>query len=94
MSLLSGLSARCRTWFRGATQGDRLDAEMEAELQHHLENLTAELMRSGLPRDTRSSTTSNAATSRSRPASSGGRWPAPGANGLRTGSTIGQYRGF
>ena len=51
-------------------------------------------LRSGRPRATRSSTTSNALTSRSRPASSGGRWPAPGANGLRTGSTIGPYRGF
>ena len=27
------------------------------------------------------------------PASSGGRWPAPGANGLRTGSILGRYRG-
>jgi hypothetical protein len=26
-----------------------------------------------------------------RPASSGGRWPAPGAKGFRTGSTIGRY---
>jgi hypothetical protein len=30
---------------------------------------------------------SNAVSSASRPASSGGRWPAPGAYGLRTGST-------
>lgn len=43
-------------------------------------------LRSGRPRATRSSTTSKAETSLSRPASSGGRWPAPGANGLRTGS--------
>ena len=35
--------------------------------------------RSGRDRATRSSTTSNAVSSASRPASSGGRWPAPGA---------------
>ena len=44
--------------------------------------------RSGRPRDTRSSTTSNVLSSTSRPASSGGRCPAPGAYGLRTGSTV------
>jgi len=43
-------------------------------------------LRSGRPRSTRSSATSNAVSSASRPASSGGRWPAPGAYGLRTGS--------
>ena len=43
-------------------------------------------LRSGRPRATRSRTTSNAPSSRSRPASSGGRWPAPGAYGFRTGS--------
>ena len=47
--------------------------------------------RSGRPRATRSSTTSKACSCSSRPASSGGRWPAPGAYGLRTGSTIGGY---
>ena len=51
-------------------------------------------LRSGRPRATRSSTISNASSSRSRPASSGGRCPAPGAKGLRTGSTIGPYRGI
>ena len=43
-------------------------------------------LRSGRRRSTRSSATSNALSSASRPASSGGRWPAPGAYGLRTGS--------
>ena len=37
------------------------------------------MLRSGRPRATRSSTISNWPISRSRPASSGGRWPAPGA---------------
>ncbi len=37
------------------------------------------MLRSGRPRATRSSTTSNWLISRSRPVSSGGRWPAPGA---------------
>ena len=44
-------------------------------------------LRSGRPRSTRSKATSNAPSSASRPASSGGRWPAPGAYGFRTGST-------
>ena len=44
-------------------------------------------LRSGRPRATRSSTTSKTSSSRPRPASSGGRCPAPGAYGLRTGST-------
>ncbi len=37
------------------------------------------MLRSGRPRAIRSSTTSNWLISRSRPVSSGGRWPAPGA---------------
>ena len=44
------------------------------------------MLRSGRPRATRSRTTSNWPISRSRPVSSGGRCPAPGAYGLRTGS--------
>ena len=44
--------------------------------------------RSGRDLATRSRTMSNCASSRSRPASSGGRWPAPGAYGFRIGSTI------
>ena len=44
------------------------------------------MLRSGRPRAIRSSTTSNWPISRSRPVSSGGRCPAPGAYGLRTGS--------
>ena len=48
-------------------------------------------LRSGRPRATRSSSTSKASSSESRPASSGGRCPAPGAKGLRIGSTLGPY---
>ncbi len=51
MSLFSGLMARCRSWWSGASHRDRLDGEMEAELQHHLEQLTADLERSGLSRE-------------------------------------------
>ena len=47
--------------------------------------------RSGRFLATRSSTTSKARSCSSRPASSGGRWPAPGAYGFRIGSTIGPY---
>ena len=47
----------------------------------------------GPPFATRSSTTSKARSCASRPASSGGRWPAPGAYGLRIGSMLGRYRG-
>jgi predicted permease len=48
---LSGMAARCRSWWRGAVHGDILAAEMEAELQDHLANLTDDLMRAGLSRD-------------------------------------------
>jgi hypothetical protein len=41
-----------------------------------------------------SSTMSNASSSLSRPASSGGRWPRPARTGLRTGSTIGTLSAF
>ena len=51
MSLLSGLMARCRSWLRGAAHRDRLNDEMEAELENHLEHLTADLERSGLSRE-------------------------------------------
>ena len=47
-------------------------------------------LRSGRPRAIRSSTTSKASSCFARPASSGGRCPAPGAYGLRTGS-IGRW---
>src|ERR1700730_5263360 len=49
-------------------------------------NPVSTMLRSGRPRATRSRTTSNWPISRSRPVSSGGRCPAPGAYGLRTGS--------
>ncbi len=51
------------------------------------------MLRSGRLAPTRSSVTSNCSSSRSRPASSGGRCPAPGAYGLRIGSMPGPYPG-
>jgi len=36
-----------RSWFRAVAQRDRLESEMEAELTHHLDNLTADLIRAG-----------------------------------------------
>ena len=51
MSVWSGMMARWRSWLRGAAHRDRLNDEMEAELENHLEHLTADLMRSGLSRE-------------------------------------------
>lgn len=45
---LSGRLARCRSWFRSAWHRSRLEDDMEAELQNHLENLTGDLERAGL----------------------------------------------
>jgi predicted permease len=43
---------RLRSWLRAATQRERLEDEMEAELAHHLEARTADLIRSGyLPQE-------------------------------------------
>jgi predicted permease len=39
--------ARSRSWLRAIVRRDRLEIEMEAELAHHLENLTADLIRAG-----------------------------------------------
>src|SRR5580692_12674283 len=41
------LFAQPRSWWRAVTQRDRLEAEMEAELADHLENLTVDLVRAG-----------------------------------------------
>lgn len=41
------MKARCRSWFRGAMGAARLNDEMEAELQHHLNSLTADLILAG-----------------------------------------------
>ena len=51
MSVWSGMMARWRSWLRGAAHRDRLNDEMEAELENHLEHLTADLMCSGLSRE-------------------------------------------
>ena len=44
---LSSLIAGSRSWFRAVVQRNRLEAEMEAELADHLDNLTADLLRAG-----------------------------------------------
>ena len=44
---MTRLFAQPRSWFRAMMQRDRLEAEMEAELADHLENLTADLVRAG-----------------------------------------------
>ena len=41
------LFAQPRSWLRAVTRRGRLEAEMEAELADHLENLTADLVRAG-----------------------------------------------
>ena len=50
-TFVSGMMARWRSWWRGVRHRDTLDTEMEAELQSHLESLTDDLLRAGLPRD-------------------------------------------
>jgi predicted permease len=42
-----GIFARMRSWLRAMLHRRRLEAEMEAELQVHLEQLTGDLMRAG-----------------------------------------------
>ena len=49
--MIAGLIARMRSWFTGAASGERLDAEMRAEFEHHIELHLADLMKSGVPRD-------------------------------------------
>jgi predicted permease len=44
---LMSLLAQPQSWWRAVTRRDRLEAEMEAELSNHLENLTADFIRSG-----------------------------------------------
>ena len=39
--------AQPRSWVRAAAHRDRLEEEMDAELAHHLESLTADLVRAG-----------------------------------------------
>ena len=48
--LLARMLAQPRSWFRAVSGRGRLEAEMEAELDGHLESLTADLMRAGYSR--------------------------------------------
>src|SRR4051794_17604035 len=45
----SRILAQVRSWLRVSTQRGRLESEMESELAHHLECMTADLMRRGMP---------------------------------------------
>jgi predicted permease len=46
-SFFAGIVSRPRSWVRAVAQRDHLEAEMEAELTHHLENLMRDLIRAG-----------------------------------------------
>jgi len=46
-TVLGRVVAQPRSWLRAVVQRDRLEAEMEAELACHLEQLTADLIRAG-----------------------------------------------
>jgi predicted permease len=46
-AMLARAIAEPQSWLRAMTQRSRLEDEMEAELAHHLENLTADLIREG-----------------------------------------------
>ena len=46
-SRMAGLAARWRSWMRAVSGRERLEAEMDAELAHHVEKLTADLVREG-----------------------------------------------
>jgi len=46
-SFFASIVAQPRSWLRSVLQRDRLEEEMEAELAHHLEQLTADLVRAG-----------------------------------------------
>jgi predicted permease len=41
--------AQVRSWWRSATRRSRLESDMESELAHHLECVTADLVRAGVP---------------------------------------------
>jgi len=45
------LIARLRSWWRVATHRSRLDAEMQAELEFHIESYAGDLMRQGMARE-------------------------------------------
>ena len=46
-SFATRIIAQPRSWIRALVHRGRIESEMEAELAHHLENLTADLIRSG-----------------------------------------------
>ena len=46
-SFLERMMARAKSWVRGVVGRGRLEAEMDAELAHHVEKLTVDLMRDG-----------------------------------------------
>src|ERR1035438_8203745 len=46
-SLFARTVSQKRSWLRVTLRRNRLEAEMEAELEHHLESLTADLIRAG-----------------------------------------------
>src|ERR1035437_6464815 len=46
-SFFARVVAQPQSWLRAVVRRNRLEAEMEAELAHHLENLTADLIRAG-----------------------------------------------
>jgi predicted permease len=48
-AFLTRIYAQPRSWLRAIVHRNRLESEMEAELAVHLENLTEDLVRSGLP---------------------------------------------
>jgi predicted permease len=48
-SIAARILAQPKSWLRAVARRNRLEAEMEAELAHHLESLTADLIRAGQP---------------------------------------------
>jgi predicted permease len=48
--ILPRLKAQWKSWFRATTNRAQLEQEMSAELAHHLELLTEDLVRAGIPR--------------------------------------------
>lgn len=46
-SFFTRLSTQPRSWFRAVSRRSRLEAEMEAELSHHLESMAADLVEAG-----------------------------------------------
>ena len=49
--MLSGFIARVRSLWKGMTDGDSIDTEMQAEFEHHMAMRAADLMKSGVAPD-------------------------------------------